>query len=412
MIALVVLTCVFILIAVRRIGRFRLQIWQVMSGGAVAVILAGEIAPLSALLSINMDVMLFLFAMFVVGQAMEESGYLSHVSYRIFRRARTPGALLVAIVFVMGAFSALLMNDTIAIIGTPVVLSFARRAGVRPQLLLMALAFSVTIGSVASPIGNPQNLLVAISGQVANPFVTFGRYLALPTLLSLLAALVVLRVAYRREFRALRVVQNDEPFRDAGLARLCRLSVTVLIGMLAVKVVLVFADVGFDFRLTYIALGAASPLLLFSRRRMDIVKRVDWTTLLFFAAMFVLMESVWESGYIQPAIIDSRLDVTSPGVVIALSVLASQVISNVPLTALYVPMLLGFDAPAASYMALAAGATIAGTFTILGAASNVIIIQNAEKRSGETLSFMEFIRAGLPLTLVCVGVYWLFLVPG
>jgi Na+/H+ antiporter NhaD/arsenite permease-like protein len=91
------------------------------------------------------------------------------------------------------------------------------------------------------------------------------------------------------------------------------------------------------------------------------------------------------------------------------SVLLSQLLSNVPLVALYLPVLMQAGALTKGMMALAAGSTIAGNLTILGAASNVIIIQNAEKRSGATLAFLEFVRIGVPLTAINVAVYWLFL---
>jgi Na+/H+ antiporter NhaD/arsenite permease-like protein len=142
----------------------------------------------------------------------------------------------------------------------------------------------------------------------------------------------------------------------------------------------------------------------------EIVRRIDWTTLVFFAAMFVLMESVWRAGVIQGWIAEARLDPASPGVIMLLSVALSQVLSNVPLTALYLPLLGELHAATGAYMALAAGATIAGALTILGAASNVIIIQNAERRHRETIGFVEFVRVGAPLTVVCAGIYYLFLV--
>ena len=409
MVSLIVLALVFVLIAVRRVGRIRLQIWQVMLLGALLVLLTGEISPGDALRAVNLDVMLFLFGMFVVGQAMDESGYLSYLTYRLFHHTRTGSSLLMAILFVMGLFSALLMNDTIAIIGTPVVLALARTSGIRPQPLLLALATAVTIGSVASPIGNPQNLLVALYGGVANPFVTFGAHLLVPTLLCLVTAYGVLWLLYRCELAGTTVVHVSEPLRDPALARLCRLSLLLLSAMLTVKVALVFLGIRVDLRLTYIALAAALPILLGGAQRSRIVGRIDWFTLVFFAAMFVLTRSVWLSGYLQDAIGASHLDLASPGAIMAVSVVASQVLSNVPLTALYLQLLQGLGAPISAYMALAAGATVAGMLTILGAASNIIIIQNAERRGGETLSFVEFARAGIPLTAVSVGVYWLFL---
>jgi len=92
------------------------------------------------------------------------------------------------------------MNDTLAIIGTPVVLLFARKNDIYPNVLLLALAFAVTTGSVMSPIGNPQNLLIAIGGEIENPFITFMKFLLIPTLINLFVAYIVLRVFYRKHF--------------------------------------------------------------------------------------------------------------------------------------------------------------------------------------------------------------------
>jgi Na+/H+ antiporter NhaD/arsenite permease-like protein len=175
-IPLIVLTVVFALIAIRRVGNIKLQIWQIMLLGAIAVLITAQISPADAIKSIDLDVMLFLFGMFIVGQAMEESGYLSHLSYNMFKRARSTDSLILLILFGMGIASAFLMNDTVAIIGTPVVLLLAKKHDVSPKLLLLALAFAVTIGSAMSPIGNPQNILIAINGGVPNPFITFFKF--------------------------------------------------------------------------------------------------------------------------------------------------------------------------------------------------------------------------------------------
>ena len=93
MISLAVLLLVFLLIAVRQVGRIRQKIWQIMLLGAIAVLVTGQISPLGALEAVNPDVMLFLFGMFVVGEALEESGYLSHLSHRLFGRARSLDSL-------------------------------------------------------------------------------------------------------------------------------------------------------------------------------------------------------------------------------------------------------------------------------------------------------------------------------
>jgi Na+/H+ antiporter NhaD/arsenite permease-like protein len=408
-ISLIILVVVFLFISVRHIGNIRLRIWQIMLLGALAVLVTGQISPLNALKAINADVMIFLFCVFIIGQAMEDSGYLGHLAFRLFGKARSLNALVLLILFGMGLLSALLMNDTLAIIGTPAVLALAGKANTQPKILLLSLAFAVTIGSVMSPIGNPQNLLIALNGNVANPFVTFLKYLLAPTLVNLMLAYLLLRLFYRRHFLDRPLESAEEPIKDTNLAVLARISLFILVGLVMVKILLVFVAPGADFKLTYIALAAALPVLAFVPRRPGLLKRMDWSTLIFFAAMFVLMQSVWDSGYFQRAINSAHVNLDSTGMILGVSVLLSQVLSNVPLVALYLPVLLQTGAGTKEMMALAAGSTIAGNLTILGAASNVIIIQNAEKRSGSTLTFLEFVEIGLPLTVLNVAVYWLFL---
>jgi len=408
MISLIVLALVFLLIIVRRIGKFRFQIWQIMALGAMAVLATLQIAPLKALKSINLDVVFFLFGMFIVGEALEASGYLSYLSYKLFRRAKSLDSLVLIILFGMGLMSAFLMNDTLAIIGTPVVLLLARKADTSPKILLLALAFAITIGSATSPIGNPQNLLIAVNGNIANPFITFFRYLLLPTLINLLAAYLLLRLFYRKEFNRNAIIDHPEPIKDVKLAHLSQVSLVLLFILVLAKIITVFAGMRINFRLTYIALTAALPIVLFSPKRFTIIRKIDWSTLLFFAAMFILMASVWNSGIFQKVLNSTNLKLTSVPVIMGISIILSQFISNVPLVALYLPMLMQMGVGTTGLMALAAGSTIAGNFSILGAASNVIIIQNAEQKSKETLTFWEFVRIGVPLTIINILVYWLF----
>lgn len=407
----VVVTAVFLLIAARRLGPWQLPIWLIMLLGAVTALMAGAISPFQALVAINPDVMLFLFGVFVIGQALEASGYLYHLSYRLFRGARSVDTLLLRILFGAGIASAFLMNDTLAIIGTPLVLKLAREHRLPPKVLLLALAFGVTLGSVMSPIGNPQNLLIAIQGQIENPFVDFFRYLAWPTLINLGLTFVLLRFFYHDNFHRQGLRHARVAVRDKRLARLARTSLLLLIVLVGLKVLLTLMDAPFDVELTWGALIAAAPVIFLSPRRLEIVRGIDWHTLVFFAAMFVLMTSLWQTGFLQAQMDSLGIDLTSTGLIFAVGVLLSQLISNVPLVALLLPLLQHAGAATPELLALAVGSTLAGNLFILGAASNVIIIQNAEKRAQVTISFIEFARVGIPLTLINVLVYWLFLTP-
>ncbi|OPX82974.1 MAG: Citrate transporter [Methanosaeta sp. PtaB.Bin005] len=405
-ISTIALALVLLLIAIRQLGEFKLQIWQIMLLGALMVLLSGEISPVDAASAINPDVMIFLAGMFVIGEAMRESGYLFHLFNRIFCRAKNLDQLLLLILFAMGFLSALLMNDTLAIIGTPLMLYLAQALRISPKLLLLTLAFAVTTGSAMSPIGNPQNLLIAINGSLTNPFLVFFQYLFIPTVANLVLAYLLLRLFYKSQFQQTAIEIPKECISDPTLANISRISIILLLILILAKVLAVTVQSSQHFSLTYIAIFSALPVILFSSRRWEIMKHIDWCTLVFFAAMFVLMDSVWRSGFFQSMMEESSLGFGSIPVILALSVFLSQIISNVPFVALFQPLLI--NPSARDLMALAAGSTIAGNLFILGAASNVIIIQNAEK-SGETLTFLDFARVGVPLTALNVFVYWIFL---
>jgi len=380
-----------------------------MTLGAILVLVTGQISAIDALYSINIDVMVFLFGMFVVGEAMQRSGYLNRLSYRLFKRANTVNELILLILFPIGFLSAILMNDTLAIIGTPVVLSISKKQKISPKLLLLTLAIAVTTGSVLSPIGNPQNLLIANSDSLTNPFVSFLQYLFIPSLICLGIAFVFLKLFFRNEFRAQININNDtETQDDTQLIILSKIALAVIFFLIVVKILFGLFIPLIELRLSLIALIACIPILIVSRQRTKIIRNIDWTTLIFFVAMFVLMASVWQSGVFQELIENLSLDITSIPVILFIGVVFSQLISNVPLVALYLPLLTTVGTSIPQLMALAAGSTIAGNMLILGAASNVIIIQNAEKQ-GETITFFEFAKIGIPLIILQTFVYLVFL---
>jgi Na+/H+ antiporter NhaD/arsenite permease-like protein len=405
-IPVIILAAVFLLIAIRQVGRYHFKIWQIMLGGALAVLISGQVSLHDALGAINIDVMLFLFGMFIVGEALVKSGYLSTLSCRFFSRARTPDQMILFILFGMGFLSALLMNDTLAIIRTPLVLGLATKFRFSPKLMLLSLAIAVTTGSVMSPIGNPQNLLVAVNSGMQTPFVTFGLYLLLPTVISLGAAFLVLRFFFPGDFSARILVHEPAPVCDPVKVLPVTCSLAILLTLAVANIIVSLSGGTLLVPLPLIALCAAVPVLLLSSRRFELLRNIDWSTLVFFAAMFVLMESVWQTRFFQSFV--SAPAVSSVLAILGTSVIISQFISNVPFVALFQPMILQAGGTTAQMMALAAGSTIAGNLTILGAASTVIIIQNAEKL-GQTLTFFEFAKVGVPLTVVQLVVYWVWL---
>jgi Na+/H+ antiporter NhaD/arsenite permease-like protein len=328
--------------------------------------------------------------MFIIGRALETSGRLASFARKVFGRAKNTVQIVTIIIVGAGILSGLFMNDTLAIIGAPIMLLLAKHHRLDPKLLLLTLCFSVTIGSVMSPIGNPQNLLIALT--LEDPFLAFSR-LILPTVVNMGICLLVLRLWFPKEFLKKSIDVLPMEHKDKTLCTLCFISCALVMIMLICCII-------FGIPLYLIGLISALPLLLHSKR-IQIIRTIDWETLVFFVGMFILTQSVWNIGFFQQYLGD-----LSEKIVFFGSIILSQFISNVPMVTLTLMEL--SDAQIIHYVLLAAGSTIAGNMLIIGAASNVIIIQNAEKH-GVSISFWEFAKIGIPLTLVNALVYWVLL---
>lgn len=401
------LFCVLFLIAFRLVLGLRIAIWQIMSCGALVVIIGNSLTLTQAWLAIDWNVIGFLFGVFVLGHALVVCGLLHRVSASILGRIRSSDALVFTILVISGLSSALLMNDTIAVIGTPLMLSLARDHRLPPTLLLLALAFGVTIGSVPSPIGNPQNLLIAVHSAMPNPFWVFINNLAIPSLISLLLAWVVLRIAFWNAFHGEALLHALPEIHDKKLAHLAAHGLFWMITCIFVKIFLSLMSPPIELPLWIISAAACAPVLIMSRQRIQIIRHIDWHTLIFFIAMFILMRAVWINGSLNTYLLQST-SFTSISNILVISTLLSQLISNVPLVSLIEPLLQAHGNHLGELLALAVGSTIAGNLTLIGAASNVIIAQLAE-RNGVHLGFWQFVAVGAPLTIMCLLVYWCFL---
>jgi Na+/H+ antiporter NhaD/arsenite permease-like protein len=421
-IAIGVFAVVYTLIIGRR--RFGIPIWAAMLVGAALMIGLQVIGVQAAFMSVNLDVIVFLFGMFSIVSALERAGVLRRVAIKMLAVAKTPDRLLMAFVVGMGLLAAFLVNDTIALLGVPLVIYVARHAGIRPVVLLIALAFGITVGSVMTPIGNPQNLLIAIQSGIAMPFTTFLVQLAAPTIANLFVTYAILKVYYRKEIGSnyqLSAIELTEKADYTYNPRLARISIAVLIATIAgfvVSEVLHFLGIA-DFSLSAVAMLGAAAIYALSSQRREIVKSVDYSVLVFFGGMFVVTSALWSSGAVSLLFMnyiptpDPTDTVQSNAVISAASIGISQVLSNVPFVALYNIVMAdsGFTGQHVDqWMMLAAASTIAGNLTILGAASNIIILEAAESRGVHAFSFSEFFKVGSIVTAANLAVYYAFIV--
>jgi Na+/H+ antiporter NhaD/arsenite permease-like protein len=276
-----------------------------------------------------------------------------------------------------------------------------------------------------TPIGNPQNLLIAVQSGISLPFTTFLIHLGAPTIVNLFVTYFILRAYYRNELRQssyqLSAIELMEKVDGVFNPRLAKLSIAILIATITgfiISEVLHFLNI-INFSLSAIAMIGATLLYAFSNQRKEIVKSVDYSVLIFFGAMFVVTSALWSSGAVSIMFMnyipkpDPNDLVQNTAVISSASIGISQLLSNVPFVALYnfVMAESGFTGQHVdSWMMLAAASTIAGNLTILGAASNIIIIEAAESRGVNAFSFLEFSKIGSIVTAANIAVYYLFIV--
>ena len=386
----------YVLISLRTVRRFPIEKPAVAMLGGALMLLLGVLSPLEAVLAINLDVILLLIGMMVLVSGLEVCGFFDLVSSRIAARAKRQLSFLTWLMIATAALSALVLNDAIALLVTPVVIRSARSLKVNPVPYLVAVAIAANVGSVATEVGNPQNAYIAIRSGI--PFLTFTVYLLPVTIVCLAIAIAGVRLAFRRDLAAPIAGEVAAP-----IVPLQRRGLTLTFGVAVVVAAAFLASPHPDW-LPLIALIGGSIVLFFlpfvsTVTARSLIAKVDWSIILFFVGLFLLLAGVRASGLsaaIQGAF-TSALGGQAGGLawLVGLSSLLSNLISNVPAV-----LLLAEVVPQGStqlWLALAASSTLAGNATILGAACNVIVVQVAS-REGVSVTMKDFVKAGLPVT--------------
>jgi len=406
-------------------------IWLIFLAGAFAMVAVGalSVSAAGAAISSNLPILIFLFSLFVFAAGLEQAGALDHLARWIVGRARRASDLPLVLFAAVGLVSAFVINDALVLVGVPVLFAVARRLQVSAEPLLLTLAFSVTVGSVLTPFGNPQNLLVSLGSGMNAPVATFLRYLLFPTIVNLFLGGWYLRRVFRAQLttETASVAPSAVPvslFPTGRLLGLARRFPSILLFPVTMSV-LITVDVtsnvsgGAMVPLYAIALGGAIGVLLLTPGRSELFARVDWSIMVLFAALFVVVAGAVAGGLLSG--IEALLPIPGPGQptaatasIIAASLGGSQLVSNVPWVALQIPLLhsIGYGSSTPwAWVALAAGSTLAGNLTLLGAASNLIVVEQAE-RAGVRIGLARFVKVGLPLTAMTVAVLFAFLLVG
>lgn len=395
---LLIFAATYVLIAVQRLPFVHLNRPAAALLGAVAMVVFGVLSLEQAYAAIDFDVLVFLLGLMLIVGYLEVGKFFEWAAEWVIRRAGTPERLLLGVVAGGGLLSAFFVNDTICLMVTPVLLAALGPLRVRPTPYLIGLAMGANVGSVLSVTGNPQNMLVGIwSGT------SFGGFLVrmLPVALGGLALTYgYLRWAFRAELAELfreRLetvpVSIDRPLVAKGLA------------MFGVAVVAWLA--GGSLPLVAITVGALMVAIA-QRDPAYAIDRVEWTLLLFFAALFVVMRGLEQTGAV--AWIDDRALALAGGgsvwgeamAVSGVMLVLSNLISNVPAVLLWRNVVPGLADPDLAWRIVAMSSTFAGNLLLIGSMANLIVAERAESR-GVRIGFTEYARVGVPVTLLTLA---------
>jgi len=390
-------------VAVGRYPFLRMNRATIALTGATLLMLLGAISLEQAYAALDLDTLTLLFAMMILNTNLRRAGFFQLVAERVIHHAHTTRQLLALVVVASGALSALFLNDTIVLTFTPLVLDICIALRRRPVPYLIALVTAANIGSVATIIGNPQNMLIGIASAI--PFNHFTAYLAPVALGGLAIIWLVLVVTYAGEFAAGQRLEKEPHAAFKTEPALLRKS------MIATGAMLVALVLGMPIPLA--ALAAAALLLISRRTDPELVFReVDWSLLVFFSGLFIVTHSLETLG-VGARMLEAaqRLAESSITALTVVAAVLSNLVSNVPAVLLLRPIVPSFPDPSQTWLTLAMATTLAGNLTLLGSVANLIVAEIA-KRHGVELGFNEYLRSGAAITLLSLaaGVAWLSLV--
>jgi Na+/H+ antiporter NhaD/arsenite permease-like protein len=370
--------------------------------GTVLMVACGVMTPEQAYRAVDYDTLVLLLGMMLISSYLCLAGFFDWAADWILRHAKSPAALLWHLILVSGVLSALLVNDTICVMLTPLVVAVMVRGKLPLPPYLLALAMSANLGSVATLVGNPQNMIIGHLSRI--PFLRFSASLLPVAAVGLAVEYAVLRIGFRKVLNEA-VIHRPETRPRAADRRLLGLTFGVL--------ALVFVGFVAGLDLSWTALGGSALVMVAARRdTREVLKLVDWHLLLFFAALFIVVEGL--SGTGLPDQIYRHLhglfgvSATSQAWNFAwFSVLGSNVFSNVPFVLVAGKWINNFANPELLWKVMALATTLAGNLTILGSVANIIVVESA--RSHVELGFWDYARFGIPVTILTTGIGMLIL---
>jgi Na+/H+ antiporter NhaD/arsenite permease-like protein len=361
--------------------------------GAVLMVACGVMTPDQAYHAVDYDTLVLLMGMMFITAYLSIAGFFEWAADWILFRAKDAASLLLSLVCVSGILSALLVNDTICLMLTPLVVAVIARGKLPLPPYLLALAMSANLGSAATLVGNPQNMIIGHFSGI--PFLRFSLSMAPAAVAGLAIEYAILRVGFRKTL-ATAVIHRPE-------ARPHKPDLPLLL-MTFVVVALVFAGFILGRNLSWTALGGGALLMVLARRDThEVLKLVDWHLLVFFAALFIVVEGLNGTGL--PDTIYHRLELVFGASAASqawnfawFSIIGSNIFSNVPFVLVAGKWIHNFTRPELMWKVMALVTTFAGNLTILGSVANIIVMESARRRV--EIGFWDYAKFGIPVTVL------------
>jgi Na+/H+ antiporter NhaD/arsenite permease-like protein len=389
--ALAIFALTYLAIAAGRVPLLSLDRPAAALLGAVLMVAFRVLTPAEASGAVNGDTLGLLLGTMVLTAYLAEAGFFRWASFHVLRSVSGPRTLLWALVFTSGVLSAFLVNDTVCLMMTPLVIRLVDDAELPIRPYLLALAFGSNAGSVATLTGNPQNMIVGTLSGIS--YARFSAALALPALAALAVVAALLHALFRRDLPRRRLSPAAAP-PPAVEPRLLRKA----LGATG----LALAGFALGFPLSWTALLAAALLMAVAGRApREALQKVDWPLLVFFGGLFVVVGGLARSGAagrMYEAIAPWLGAGASRQALVfsAFAVAASQLVSNVPFVILAGEWIPRLADPPLLWLATALVATLAGNLTVIGSVANVIVLELAGSRA--RIGFWAFFRIGAAVT--------------
>ncbi len=392
---LVIFALTYVGIALGHVPGLKLNRTGIALLGAIAIMIFSRMSTTSVVGLINWPTILLLFGFFVISAQLRLSGFFGRVASAIAARLDNPARFLLSLMLVTAGMSAFLNHDIVCFVFAPVVATALIQRKINPVPFLIALAIASNIGAAATFVGNPQDMMIAeVAGLGFGPYVL---WCIVPVLFALASAYAIIWAMSRHHLECSVPIPDDgqnnvQPFNRHHAIK----GLVILVLVIAFFFTRIPKEIT---ALTAAAIHLASPKF----RTEDMLKLVDWSILVLFMGLFVVTGAFQATGYGDAAVrwlAHAGVNLQSPSILAIVTATLSNLINNSAAVLLLVKMV-DVTNPTTAYV-LALANSFGGSLIIIGSVSNIIVVQQA-REMGIKISFRDFARLGLPVTLAALA---------